>query len=268
MVKLVKEMLKVRFVVFMTILTILVGCGADENNDNKNELHISAAISLSEALIELKEIYEKEHPVSITYHFGGSGKLAQQIEQGAPFDIYISANEQWMKEVMEKDLVDKHTYTAIINNKLVFIKRKDLQLEETDLNILLEEDIKQIAIAHPDTVPAGYYTKQALENYQLWEEIDEKIIFAQDVRQVLTYVETGNAEVGFVYASDLFQAENVDLVDFVDENLYEEIIYPSAVRKNSDKMELAKAFLQFLTTAEAQKVFEKYGFSIRTVGDS
>lgn len=261
-------MKKLIITLFISLLFFLVSCDNENIIENeKRKLHISAAISLSEVLLEIKEMFEEEHDVSLTFHFGGSGKIAQQIEQGAPGDVYISANEEWMKVLVEKKLIDEETYTPITSNRLVFIKRKDLQLEHANMNVLTSDEIKQIAIAHPETVPAGYYTKMALENSQRWNSIQEKVIFAQDVRQVLTYVETGNAEVGFIYESDLLHSENVEVIEYIDESLYESIIYPGAVRTDALEIELGKEFLHFLTTKKAQEMFEKHGFSKLIDGD-
>lgn len=263
-----ERMNKVKIFVFICLFIVLSSCGSNSDTESaQRELHISAAISLSEALEELKDLFEIEFDVTLIFYFGGSGKLAQQIEQGAPGDVYISANEEWMDMLIEKNLVEKDSYTPIVGNRLVFISRIDVTLEKDNLHVLSSPAIKQIAIGHPDTVPAGYYAKMALENSDLWDSVEEKMIYTQDVRQVATYVETGNAEVGFTYESDLIHAENVEVLSYVDESLYEPIIYPGAIRTDANEVELAEQFLQFLTTERAQEVFKKHGFSRLTNGD-
>lgn len=263
-----ERMKKVKIFVFICLFIVLSSCGSNSDTESaQRELHISAAISLSEALEELKDLFESEFDVTLIFYFGGSGKLAQQIEQGAPGDVYISANEEWMDMLIEKNLVEKDSYTPIVGNRLVFINRIDVTLEKDNLHVLSSPAIKQIAIGHPDTVPAGYYAKMALENSDLWDSVEEKMIYTQDVRQVATYVETGNAEVGFTYESDLIHAENVEVLSYVDESLYEPIIYPGAIRTDANEVELAEQFLQFLTTERAQEVFKKHGFSRLTNGD-
>lgn len=261
-----ERMNKVKISVFICLFIVLSSCGSNSENAQR-ELHIFAAISLSEALEEMKDLFESEFDVTLSFYFGGSGKLAQQIEQGAPGDVFISANEEWMDMLIEKNLVEKDSYTPIVGNRLVFISRKDVTLEKDNLHVLSSPAIKQIAIGHPDTVPAGYYAKIALENSNLWDFVEGKMIYTQDVRQVATYVETGNAEVGFTYESDLIHTENVEVLSYVDESLYGPIIYPGAIRTDANEVELAEQFLQFLTTERAQEVFQKHGFSRLTNGD-
>src|SRR5690625_2207678 len=187
------------------------------------QLTVYAAISLSDVLIELKDTFEQQNDhVEIIYNFGGSGTLAQQIQQGAPVDMFISANEQWMDQLQTEQLIVSESLTTIAYNELVFIGSNSEQADKPLEHYLTREDFS-LAIGHPDTVPAGKYAKQILDHYNLYDSLREQIIFAKDVRQVLTYVETGNADYGFVYKSDLPDAENSHSLLTVDSNFHDAI---------------------------------------------
>src|SRR5699024_901877 len=149
---------------------------------------------------ELKSIYQEEHPsVTLIFNFASSGKLAQQIQQGAPVDVFISANGNWMDTLMKDNYVDTQDLVDVTENQLVLIAEKSSTLPYTSFDNIKKEDFSQIAIGNPETVPAGHYTKIALHNIGIWDQLTDQIVFAKDVRQVLTYVETGNTELGFVY---------------------------------------------------------------------
>lgn len=238
---------------------LLTGC-SQTNNESNNSLRISAAISLTDALAEIKEVYEKENDVSIIYTLAGSGTLARQIEQGAPVDLFISANVDWMDELEEQQLIQPDTREIVAKNNLVLIAHKDSSLSERSISELLRDSSLTIAIGNPDSVPVGKYTKEALISLNKWEELEDQFVFAKDVRQVLAYVETGNAELGFVYYSDTLQSNNTIVVSEIDKINYEEIVYPAAIVKDTKKEEAAKNFLTFLQSDKARAIFKKYGF--------
>src|SRR5699024_10508558 len=120
--------------------------------------------------------------------------------------------------------------------------------------------VDQIAIGNPDSVPAGKYAEEALKNSGLWKQIQEKFIYAKDVRQVLTYVETGNADIGFVYGSDLYRTEAVEVVTIAEGSLFEPIVYPAAAVSSSETTVVAKAFVAYLESETVQDILEKNGF--------
>lgn len=246
---------------FIIITIFIAGCTQKEKSSNEHQLTISAAISLSDVLIELKSLYEQEVSVTqITYNFGGSGTLAQQIQQGAPVDLFISANEQWIDTLLIDHLIDENTLTTLATNELVLIGHSDLDKQETLDKYLLNQDTT-IAIGHPDTVPAGKYAKQVLESLNLYKTLEDQLILAKDVRQVLTYIETGNADYGFVYKSDALSSKSSEILMTIDEALYDPIVYPAAVLTNAEQKEAAIQFLTFLKSDKANKIFESFGFS-------
>lgn len=249
------------YIIILAFFIIISGCSTKEaaEIDEPTELTISAAISLSDVLNKIKSIYEKEHAVQLTFNFGGSGTLSQQIQQGAPVDLFISANEQWMSTLADEQLIEKDTLVNITYNELVLIAHENLEPIDS-LEEFLQGTDQSIAIGHPETVPAGTYTKQVFDHLNVADEIADQLILAKDVRQVLTYVETANTDLGFVYKSDALTVEDIYLMKTIDSSWHEPIAYPGAVLKNSAKEKAATDFLNFLKSTEAQEIFTNYGF--------
>ncbi|MBM7839666.1 molybdate transport system substrate-binding protein [Alkalihalobacillus xiaoxiensis] len=244
--------MKKRILSFVAITT-LAGCQASSTEET-SELLIMAAASLSDALEELKESYEEETGVELTINYGASGQLRQQIQQGAPADLFLSASTTDMEQV-EEELIES---TPLLENQLVLITVPELADEVQGLDQLVAVDYRHLAIGQPETVPAGRYAKQVLENEDLWDEVEERIIYGKDVRQVLTYVETGNADVGLVYATDARNsADQVVEITTAPAGSHDPIIYPLGLLEASEE---AEHFYQWLQQEEALTVFEQYGF--------
>src|SRR5699024_1584359 len=160
----------------------------------------------------MQEMYENEHNIKLTFNLAGSGTLAQQIQQGAPIDLFISANQNWMDTLENDNMIDSSTREDMTGNNLVLITHKDSTLSYQSFEEISAEDVDEIAVGNPESVPAGGYTKDTLTSLGMWESLEDHIILAKDVRQVLTYVETGNADIGFVYESDALTSENIQIV--------------------------------------------------------
>src|SRR3984957_12984301 len=157
---------------------------------------VSAAISLKDSLDEIGKIYEKEHPgVKISFNYAGSGTLQRQIEQGAPVDIFFSAAEKQMDDLQAKNLIDAGTRRNMVRNQLVLIVPAS-DTTTHSFQDLANPGVKVVALGEPSTVPAGMYARQSLERLGVWGSVDRKVVLAKDVRAVLTYVETGNANAG------------------------------------------------------------------------
>ncbi|HLR73180.1 MAG TPA: molybdate ABC transporter substrate-binding protein [Pseudogracilibacillus sp.] len=257
-------MKKQYIVLMLAFVLLLTSCSTNNDTgatEQPKELTISAAASLTDAMDELKEIYEAEHNVELTFNFAGSGKLAHQIQQGAPVDVFISANENWLDTLLEEGLIDADSTTDVTGNKLVLIAEKDTTLAYDSFSDINVKELSNIAVGKPESVPAGEYTKKALEAIDKWEEIEPYIVYAKDVRQVLTYVETGNAEIGFVYESDALSSDKVEILTESNPNEHDPIIYPGGVTMETEQEEVAEDFLAFMTSDEAQEILETYGFT-------
>ncbi len=252
--------------VSLFLLTILCsfGLGKDflllPSSAQSNNLTISAAISLKEALEEVKTLYQQAEPeVKITYNFGSSGSLQQQIERGAPVDIFISAASKQMDALQTKNFLLSGSRRNLLTNQLVLITPK----AESIINKfedLTNPKVTKIALGEPKSVPAGQYGEEVLKYYQILEQIKDKLIYGKDVRQVLTYVETGNVSAGLVYITDAKKSKVVRIAATAPRQSHQPIVYPMAIIKDSKNLNAAQDFVKFLTSAASKDVFKKYGF--------
>jgi molybdate transport system substrate-binding protein len=223
---------------------------------------ISAAASLKEVLEEIKPLYQQsKSDISINYNFGASGALQQQIEQGAPADIFISAGKKQVDALEQKGLLVTGSRTNLANNRLVLIVAQDV-VGITSLYNLTDSKIKKIAIGEPRSVPAGQYGEQVLKKLKLYDRVKSKLVFANNVRQVLAAVESGNAEAGLVYATDAKISNKVKVAVAADDKFHSPIVYPVAIIKSTKNTSAAKEFVQFLSGSEAKTVLIKYGFIV------
>lgn len=235
----------------------------EETTSTSIELNVSAAASLKDALEEINANYETATGNKVLLNLAGSGKLVQQILEGAPADLFISASNAKMKELVENGNVEESAVSVLLKNDLVMIVPKDAPNKVETIEDLVEVDGK-IAIGEVETVPAGTYAKEALTTLGIWDKIQDKIVYAKDVRAVLSYVEQGEVVAGFVYNSDATVAEKSEIMQVVDSSTHKPIVYPIAVLKDSANKEEAKKYEDFLKTEESLKIFEKFGFKTET----
>ena len=249
----------------LSLSAFVAACSADALNSQAPKsvtLTVSIAASLQDAVKAIEPVYTNRMPnVAITYNFGSSGSLQQQIEQGAPVDIFISAAPKQINALQDKDLLLADTRQDLLKNQVVLVTPKD-GTGISDFKELTGDRISKIALGNPESVPAGHYGKEVLTSLNLYNAIAAKLVFAKDVRQVLAYVETGNVDVGFVYATDAKISDQVQVVGTAREALHSPIIYPVAVLKDSKNPEAAKEFVQFLSSKDAKTVFKEYGFTV------
>ncbi|SFI49522.1 molybdate transport system substrate-binding protein [Paenibacillus sp. UNC496MF] len=230
------------------------------------ELVVSAAASLTDALTELKPAFEAANDgIALTYNFGASGTLQKQIEQGAPADVFLSASDRNMDALLDQGLVDPAREGGLLGNELVVVVPAGTTGART-LGDLAGGGVKRLAIGIPESVPAGGYAKEALTNAGLWGKLQPKTVQGKDVRQVLQYVETGNADAGFVYKTDALTSKKAGIAFVVDPGLHAPIRYPGGVLKASKHPAEAAAFYDYLRTRAAADVFAKYGFSVAEEG--
>ena len=222
---------------------------------------VSAAISLKDALDQLGREYERDHAgAKISFNYGGSGTLRHQIEQGAPVDLFFSAAQTQMDALQTAGLILNDTRHNIVANDLVLIAPSDTDNIHT-FQDLAKSMVKTVAIGELATVPAGMYAQQTLEHLGLWDAVQKKAVYAKDVRQVVTFVATGNADAGLVYRTDAQTSPKVRTIFTAPPNTHDPIVYPAAVLKNSKAPDAAREFLEFLETPHALQIFKTYGFN-------
>lgn len=254
-------------VVFLLIITlILTSCGHEkgeqEGSEKKVSLTVSAAASLTDALTEVKDVYEKVNPnVKLTFNFASSGTLQHQIQQGAPVDIFISAAQNKMDPLQEKGLIIDESRENFFKNTVVLITSQE-DLIVTQWQSLLGEDVEKIAIGDPESVPAGKYAQEVLTYLGIWDNLQPKLVLAKDVRQVLTYVETGNVDAGVVYMTDAKISSLIKIVDQAPDSSHSPVTYPVALIKNSKNVKASQDFLEYLSGEKGKEILQKYGFIV------
>lgn len=249
-------------VLFTAVL--VAGCAqmavSTQNQTAPVEITVFAAASLQDAAQEVKSVYESQHKeVKVTYNFASSGTLQKQIEQGAPADLFISAGKSQMDALEKQNLIVNDSRLNLLGNKLVLIAPVN-NTAVKDFSSLSESAVKKIAIGEPETVPAGKYAREALASLKIWDQVQAKVVYTKDVRQVLTYVESGDVEAGLVYRSDLTGSDKARLILEAPQDTHQPIVYPAALVLASKQQQAAREFLLFLQSTEADHIFNKYGF--------
>lgn len=222
---------------------------------------VSAAASLTNAFGEVKDAFMKKHPdIPVTTNFAASNPLLRQIEEGAPVDVFASADQATMDKAAAKKLIDEGSRVNFALNDLALITPADGKAAIAGPEDLLKGDVRKIAIGNPESVPAGRYAKASLTSSGLWEKLGPKYIMGESVRQTLDYVSRGEVEAGIVYMTDARQAGDKVRVVKVLEG-HDPVSYPIAVIKSSAAPKEADAFIQFVLSDEGTKILEKYGFA-------
>lgn len=245
------------WVLIIPIMAFAFSRCSKEIKDNK-EITISAAASLKEPLEELAAEFEKQKDVKVNINFSGSGTLRRQIEQGAPADIFFPAGEEYMDALEQKNLIDKASRIDMLSNSMVLITSDEFKIIGTIEE--LKDMQGKLALGETNTVPAGKYAKESLINLGLLDELQNKIIYTKDVKEVVKYVEQGEVQAGIVYESDTVNLMHSSVVLKLPEDTYEDIIYPAAIISDSKNKEISREFLDYLKSSEGSKVFSKYKF--------
>jgi molybdate transport system substrate-binding protein len=245
--------------ILAALLVTLAGCThAGTQNDR---LTVSVAASLQNSMAELSPGFAHSQPgVKLVFNFGASGTLEQQIERGAPVDVFFPAAPKPMDALASKGLILADTRRDLLRNQVVLIAPKD-RPGPSSFEELNNQNVKLIALGDPDSVPAGNYGRQVLQNAGLWAAVQSKLVLSKDVRQVLTYVETGNADAGIVYATDAQESDKIRVVETAAAGTHAPVVYPIAVVKDSHHVAAARALIAFLAGGDAMRVFSRHGFT-------
>lgn len=252
--------MKIFVLLFFGLGLLLVASGCERSVGDGEDgvtILVGAASSLTDAISEIEPLFEKAEGVGLDLQFSATGPLKEQIKSGAPIDVFMSASGKDMLDVVDAGYVVADE--VLLSNELVLVRTKGSVVEGIDDL----KNVEYVAIGDAASVPAGKYAVEALSNLGLYVSLKGKFTYARDVSQVLSWVESGNAEVGFVYFSDFVRSGGkVELVEGVDASMYAEIVYPIGIVKASKYRDEARAFLEFLSGDEARAVFRKYGFGL------
>lgn len=228
------------------------------------EIRISAAASLTDAMNELNALWQKQHPdQQIKISFAGSSTLAKQIEHGAPADIFISADKDWADYLEERKLLDATSRIDLLKNALVVITpaNRDTQItmdSQFDPSPLLKG---RLCTGDTASVPVGKYAKQALEHYGWWDAVKRSLVETEDVRTALAFVERGECVLGIVYRTDALITDKVKIIGTFANESHPAIVYPGALTQKANTS--ARQFWLFLQSPTATEVFSRYGFITR-----
>lgn len=222
---------------------------------------IYTAASLTNAINDLEKIYEQKNKVKVKTSYAASSTLAKQIEAGAPANIFMSVDLQWVDYLQNKKLINSKQRVNLLGNKLVLIAPKNQKIQ---LKIQKGIDPTQaftgrLCTGNVNSVPVGKYAKQALISLDWWIKIQPRLVETEDVRGALAFVERGECQLGIVYATDAAISSKVKVVGEFPLNSYPAVVYPLAITRNSPQ---ATAFYQFLQSQQAKTIYQKYGFTI------
>ncbi|NJN88126.1 MAG: molybdate ABC transporter substrate-binding protein [Leptolyngbyaceae cyanobacterium SL_7_1] len=262
--------MKQRVLTFVSGLLIAllssIGCNAvspPPTDTQSTPLLIAAAASLQEVLTQIDPIFEQAHSgITVDYTFAASGSLQQQIEQGAPADVFISAAAKQMDALQEKALLLAETRRDLLTNRLVLVAPSNSELKLTDFQQLTDAAIARISVGEPRSVPAGQYAEEVLTSLGILEQVRSKLVYGNSVRNVLGTVESGNADAGIVYATDAKISDRVKQVATAANSLHSPITYPIAILQSSQHPSCGADLHGFLSNQSAQTIFKAHGFGI------
>ncbi|GAJ39723.1 molybdate ABC transporter substrate-binding protein [Saccharococcus caldoxylosilyticus] len=250
-----------KLVICLCLIILLAGCS--HANEKNTVLTVGAAASMKDVLEAIGKQYEKEHhDVTLRFTFASTGTLQKQIEQGAPIDIFVSADARTFEQLQQNKTVIAEHDRPLVYNELVLIVPKDRSSLVHSLSDLTNQSIRSVAIGIPETVPAGAYARQWLQSAGLWEKLKTKYIFTKDVRQVLTYVESQNVDGGIVYRTDALASKHVHIAAVAPPPLNKQIVYKAGVVVQSKQQKAAKQWVAYLYSKQAASFFQKYGFIV------
>ncbi|MBE8595599.1 molybdate ABC transporter substrate-binding protein [Xenorhabdus sp. BG5] len=229
-----------------------------------DKVTVFAAASLTNALDDIAVQYKKEKRGDIVASYASSSTLARQIAQGAPADIFISADQQWMNYATDKQLIAENTRHTLLGNQLVLIAPKESQLNQVEIN----QETKwqsllaggRLAVGDPDHVPVGIYAKESLQYLNVWDTVNPLMARTNNVRSGMALVERAEAPLGIVYGSDAVASKKVKVVGVFPPESHKPVEYPIAIVKGHEK-QAVRDFYDYLKTPEAAVIFKRYGFS-------
>ncbi|MCK8816084.1 molybdate ABC transporter substrate-binding protein [Natroniella sulfidigena] len=242
--------------------TLMSACNLGDNQEDKSaqedELHVAAASDLRFAFEELGEIFEEENGTKVVFQFGSSGNLAQQIANGAPIDLFASANKEFVDKLVKSGDIVEETKALYAIGRIVLAVNKDSNLDVRSLEELTSAEIENIALANPSHAPYGLAGKEALESKGLWKSVKEKLVYGENVSQAMQFVRTGSAPVGII-ALSIAEVKELDYT-LIDEKYHNRLEQMLGVVSHSNEQDSAKEFAEFINSPQGREIMEKYGF--------
>ncbi len=246
-------------IIMILFISISLGC-INSASESKQQLHIAAASNLVQVFTELGEKFEEEHPIELVFSFGSSGQLADQIINGAPYDIFTPASIDFLVQLENEGLLLEENFTKYAFGKIGFSTLKESSLQVETFEDLLNDNIVKIAIANPEHAPYGTAAKQALEQADVWDKVEEKLVYGRNISDTLTLLQTKNVEAA-VIALSLKDEETLTFTP-INAQLHEPLNHSISILKRSEKQEASQAFIDFLLSERGQQTLMKYGYDI------
>ena len=255
--------LDTRLALLLALLSTLV-CAATACKDkspttSSQELTVAAASDLTPAFAEIKREFESSHRIRVVFVFGSTGMLTRQIENGAPVDLFASANVSYIDQLEQKGLIIPGTKTIYARGRITLWTPNDTNLRLENIADLARPEVTRVAIANPDHAPYGLAARQALEGAGVWERVKPKLVYGDNIRQTLQYAETGNVEVAIVALSLSMQSNGRWLL--IPEELHQPLDQGLAIMKSTKNEQAARAFAAFIGGPQGRAIMQKYGFS-------
>jgi len=234
----------------------------------REDIVVSAAMSLKASFEEIGKVFmERNGDINIVFNFSSSGKLRQQIEGGAPVDVFASASEKEMDRLSGKGLIVEETRHVFAGNSIVMIVPSDGMKGPATLTSLNDKDVTKIVMGDPEMTPVGMYSREVLAYAGVWDGLREKLVYAAHVRQILDYVSRGEVDAGLVYATDAkIREREVRVVFTAGRESHRKIAYPIAMVKGTGKAASAQKFIDFVLSDEAGGILRSYGFTVEDEG--
>ena len=221
---------------------------------------VSVAASLSDAVGDVANVFEKQTGIQVLVNAAGSQILATQIIEEIPVDVFVSADERQMTRTIARGKMDEGSYLQLLSNQLVVVVPSDRLMRISRPDDLIAQSVRRIALGDPEAVPGGVYAREYLEQEGVWDVLKSKVVPTRNVRAALRAVEAGTVDAGVVYRTDARQSVDAEIAFDIPVGRGPRIIYPAAVSTEPPNPENAVQFFSFLQTAEAQQIFEAYGF--------
>jgi len=243
----------------ITLLISFSACSRQSGN-SQTELTVAAAADLTPAFEELGREFQATNHVKVVFSFGSTGVLAKQIENGAPMDLFAAANTDYIDQLDKQGLILPGTSKIYARGRITLWTPKDSHLQIEKISDLTRPEVKRIAIANPDHAPYGMIAREAMQRAGVWETVQPKLVFGENIRQALQYAQTGNVEVAIVALSLSIQSDGKWVL--VPEDLHKPLDQALAVIKGTKNEHAAREFADFVTGTQGRSIMRKYGFTL------